>query len=335
MRVRLGKVPKDLLEKIVFKSLGKASRDVLVGPAFGEDSAVVRVRQDKVVVAMDPITGASSIAGWLAVHVNANDVAVAGAKPRWFSSCVLLPPNSKVDDLKNICNQMDKASKLTGVCIVTGHTEFTDCVTKPLIIGCMAGTLVSRSYFRSSGARAGDYVIMTKTAGIEGTAILCTDLRDRLKKSLGSEVVKRGSSYYNMISVVKEALILARSSLVTSMHDPTEGGVLGGLYEVAEASGCSFLVEEERIPVSSETKKVCSELGADPLKLISSGVLLATARKPYGLIRRLSNSGIRARVIGRMVRRRLGSKIIRSDGSEERIDRPVEDELWNIVSYGS
>jgi len=324
---RLGKIDRDLLEKIVFRRLGYKRRDVVVPPRFGEDAAVVRSGGRLLAVAMDPITGASELAGWLSVHVNANDVAVMGAEPKWFSSTILLPED-RLDDLDRITRDIHRACKELRVALVTGHTEISPGISRPIIIGHMVGELVSGKPITSSGARPGDLLVMSKTAGIEGTAILASDFRGLLAGKVPDEVLARAEKFYRRISVVNEALRLAKSGLARAMHDPTEGGLIGGAYELAEASGCSFIIYEEAVPIARETRLICDALGCDPLKLISSGVLLVAIPKSLaGRLRRMPGF----KVIGELRARREGNVVVRRDGLEERVRGPVLDELWRLL----
>lgn len=327
---RLGKIERDLLEKIVFRRLGYRRRDVIVPPRFGEDAAVVRTRSRLLVVAMDPITGASELAGWLSVHVNANDVAVMGAEPKWFSSTILLPEN-RLEDLDRITRDIHRACKELHIALVTGHTEVSPGIMKPIVVGHMVGELVSSRPITSSGARPGDLLVLSKTAGIEGTAILASDFRSLLAERVPNKVLERAIKFYRKISVVNDALRLARKGLARAMHDPTEGGLIGGAYELAEASGCSFIIYEDKVPIAEETRLICEVLGCDPLKLISSGALLATI--PRNLVSKLQRmKGFN--VIGELRERREGNIVVRCDGQEERVRGPVLDEVWRLYMEG-
>jgi len=325
--LRLGKVPEDALRRYVLKFVGKRRRDVLLPPRYGEDAGVVETSSNRIVVAVDPITGARELIGWLSVHINANDVAVCGAEPRWFSSCILLPKNASINDLKVITKQIHNAAKTLGIAVVTGHTEVAPYTTSPIVIGQMIGVLAMRKIITTSGARPGDYILMTKTAGIEGTAILANDLEERLRKmGVPNSVIKDAKNYYRFISVVKEALWLTKHAAVSSMHDPTEGGIIGGLYELSRASGCGFKVWRESIPVSKTTAVICRAFNVDPLKLISSGVLLATVKKAERNI--LSKIG--AKIIGKVTEKR-NERLLIDKTRTVSIDEPVTDELWRIL----
>jgi len=326
LRFRLGKVDREILEKIVYTKLGFKRKDIVLGPAFGEDAGVARVGRKLIVASCDPITGASERIGWLSVHINANDVAVCGGRPSWFSPVILLSRNTSKEELKIIVNDIHDACMELGVGVLTGHTEVAPNVSNTIVCGFMMGPLISRKVIRSSGGRPGDLIIMSKTAGIEGTAILARDFREKLRGRLPFEVLEKAEKYYEKISVVDEALKLAKTNVVTAMHDPTEGGVLGGVYELAEASNTSFIIYEDRIPISEETRMICSTLGCDPLRLISSGVLLACISKKN--IKRIERMGFK--IIGELRERTSPSILVRTDKREEKITSPIVDELWRI-----
>ena len=330
MRLKLGKLERKLLEEIIFKKLGEKRRDVIVKPRFGEDASVIKTWSgDMVVAAMDPITGSGSMLGWLAVNVNANDVAVMGGEPRWFSTTLLLPENAEVEEIKRITSEIHLAAKKLGVAVITGHSEITPGIMNPIIVGHMLGKLVSKKPIRSSDAKAGDLIIMVKTAGIEGTAILSTDFAEILKDKVSEKILERAKRFYRRISVVEDALKLAKRNICRSMHDPTEGGVLGGVYEVAEASKLSFILYENKIPIAAETRIICNALNCDPLRLIASGALIASI--PEENLKKAKRIIPNLRVIGRFRHRRMGNVLVRSDGSEEKIKDEIRDELWRLI----
>jgi len=325
---RLGKIDRELLERVVFKRLGHRRKDVIIPPKFGEDAAAMRSKGRILVAAMDPITGSGTMIGWLSVHVNANDVAVMGAEPKWFSATILIPEGG-LKEIKKIMDEVHRACMELKIMLITGHTEITSGISKPIIVGHMIGELVSKKPISSSGAEVGNLLVMSKTAGIEGTAILASDFGWELAGKISPKLLRRAEKFYERISVVREALRLARSGLPTAMHDPTEGGVIGGAYELAEASRCSFIMYEDRVPVAEETRKICDALGCDPLKLISSGALLAAI--PKRRIGQVMKAVRDLRVIGEFRRGKEGNVVVRSDGSEEKIREMVLDELWRLL----
>ena len=278
MKLPLGKVPINVLEEVVFRNLGVNRKEVSLGPSAGFDGAVIDVGDKSLIISMDPITGARERIGWLAVNINANDVATFGVKPAFLSSCILLPEKTSRREIEKICVQMDKAARKLEIAIIGGHCETTPALENPIIIGSIIGLTKKGHYVTAGGSKPGDKLILTKSAGIEGTAILASDKRERLTKTINSSVIRKAREFFNQISVVRDALIAYESGGVNSMHDPTEGGVSGGIHEMAEASNVGFKIFEEKISIKKETLKICSFFQIDPLQLASSGALLISAK---------------------------------------------------------
>jgi len=330
MRLPTGKVPIEVLQKIIFRHLGVKRKDVILGPAIGEDAAVVKVGKNLLMTSIDPITGALEKIGWLAVNVSANDIATRGVQPRWFTSCILLPKESTEKDVQRICNQIDEAARELGIAVVSGHSEVTPGLIHPVVIGCVMGIAEGGRYVTSSGAKPGNKLILTKGTGIEGTAILASDRRGVLSRKLGKDLVKRAEGFFGEISVVKDALIAFKTGGVTAMHDPTEGGVAGGLHELADAANIGFRIYEDRIRVSSETNEICKFFGIDPIQLISSGSLLIAVRsdKAITIMKKLEQNSIKASIIGDAVEPTAGRVIVSKTGKQKNLVRPVTDHLW-------
>ena len=325
-----GKVPTEVLQKIVFRNLGTMRNDVILGPVVGEDAAIIKVGKEVLATATDPITGAEEWLGWLAVNVSANDVATCGVQPRWFSSCILLPEVSKEELVEKICSQMDRAARQLNVAIIGGHCETTPGLEHPIVTGCSIGIAENGKYVTTGGAKTGNKIIMTKGTGIEGTAILASDRRKELLKVFDEGFVKKAENFFTKISVVKDALTAFKTGGVSAMHDPTEGGVAGGLHEIADAANVGFQVHEEKILISEETRKICAYFEIDPLQLISSGsLLIATEKEKTGeIVDRLSQNGVRASVIGEVTKPELGRKIVARTGETVELVRPISDHLW-------
>ncbi len=297
-----GKLPVALLKTCIALN-GAPDPQVLIGPRFGEDCAVIDLGTQYLITKTDPVTFATEEIGWYAVHVNANDIATMGARPRWFQACLLFPPGTTEDTVRQVFAQIDAASKELGIAVTGGHTEVTNAVTQPVVIGDMHGVVDKDRLITSGGARPGDLVVMTKTAGIEGTSILAAEkaieLRAHLDEALRQEALHL--RHTPGISVVKEALLAAEHG-TTAMHDPTEGGLAMGLYELATASGVGLTLDLDAIPILSVTQTICRFFNLNPLGLISSGTLLLTIpphRWPV-LQSVFQTEGIVAQVIGTM-----------------------------------
>jgi hydrogenase maturation factor len=272
----LGKLPIDFLKSCIALN-GAPDPRVLIGPRFGEDCAVIDLGGQYLITKTDPVTFATEEIGWYAVHVNANDVATMGARPCWFQACLLFPPETTEDAARQVFAQIDVACKELSIALTGGHTEVTNAVTQPVVIGDMHGVVEKDRLVTSGGAHPGDLVIMTKSAGLEGASILAAekvaDLRLHLDEALRQEALRL--RHTPGISVVKEALLAAEHG-VTAMHDPTEGGVAMGLYELATASDLGLTLDLDAIPILGVTRTICRVFNLNPLGLISSGALLLT-----------------------------------------------------------
>lgn len=275
--------------------------------------------------------------GWLAVHINANDIACRGATPRWFLCDLLLPENSDTALVEAIMKQVDKASRQIGVSVVGGHTEVTPGLKKPIVAGYMVGIVDRDKFVTSSGAKPGDKIVMTKSAGIEGTAVLGSDYQAEIRKKVGGHLAERAASLRRQLSVVQDALTAVKTGGVRAMHDPTEGGLLQGIWELAEASKLGFVIYESVIPILQETKRICSIFEVSPLRLMSSGCLLIAAdrRKSDLIVQRLRRKRIPAQIIGRFTPRRMGRTLVREDRTRVEIGPQERDELYRIIEAHS
>ncbi|MGC9103552.1 MAG: AIR synthase family protein [Candidatus Methanodesulfokora sp.] len=329
---RYGKLPYDQLRKVLAK-LSRKDSSVILGPAIGEDAALVDLGERVLVVHADPITGAEKDIGWLSVHVAANDIATRGVKPRWLLSVILLPERSDEKLLNEIVDQIRSAANEIDASIVGGHTEITPGLDRPIIITTAIGEGKREEILTTAGAKPGDKIVLTKGAGIEGTAILASELYDKMIGKIEKDVLERAKLFIREISVVRDAMIAVKVGGVHAMHDPTEGGVLGGLQEMAMASNLGIYVEEEKIPVRRETEIICRTLGVDYLKLISSGTLLIAVdpSKARDLVSELRREGIDSSIIGQFKddKERV---ILRKNGDKVDLNIPVVDELWTILS---
>ena len=333
MGLLAGKVPNEVLEKIVFKNLGAKRDDVVLSSSIGEDAAIVKAGNQVLAISSDPITGTEKWLGWLAVHVSANDIATRGVQPRWFNSIILLPKNSTKEIIEKICKQMDKAACGLDIAIVGGHCEVTPGIDHPIVTGCAIGVAENKKYVTCSGARINDKIILTKGAGIEGTAILASDRHKELLEVFDESFLQKAENYFEKISVVKDALTAFKTGGVSAMHDPTEGGVAGGLHELADAAKVGFNVYEQKIFVPKETSKICAHFGVDPLQLISSGALLVVAQedKAEQIISELSKVSIEASIIGEIVEPEHGRNLVTKAGQKTKLVRPDSDHLWKAL----
>lgn len=316
MVLRTGKLPPELLARLL-RHRGAEDSMVLLGPKLGEDAALVKLGKDILVLKTDPVTYASDMIGHYAVHVNANDVATRGAKPAWFQASVLLPEGTDEKLAEDIFRQISSAAKSLGIAVTGGHTEVTPGIDHPIVVGDMHGIVRGRRPIMTSGAMVGDAIVLTKGAGIEGTAAIAREMRSDLLETFDEDFVNRAARYLFKpgLSVVPEAR-LALDHGVSAMHDPTEGGVSMGLHELASASGKSVELWREKVIVRPETARICAKYDIDPLGLLGSGALLATfkAADAESYVRALRARKIDSSIIGMMIPGRNRSRTISKEG---------------------
>ncbi len=324
-----GKVPPEILLSEVFSRLGSSDPDLILGPGLGQDASLIRFGDKILVASTDPITGSVEDVGWLSVHVNANDVATFGVAPKWFLNSIILPSGSTKEELGRIMQQINDASKSLGIAVVGGHTEITDDIDKPIIAGFMLGETTEGEYVTSTGANPGDALILTKSAAIEGTAILASEGRKRLTNILGDEITETGITLRNKISVVKEGIVAFQTGHITAMHDPTEGGIAGGIHELCDASDVGCIVDSTRIPVHPSTIAICQLLDIDYMNLISSGCMLMTCKEKYAedVVSRIEAEAIQVSIIGEIAEEK-NLREIKDNGATKTLERPKTDALW-------
>lgn len=322
-----GKIPSELLRLLVFNNIKTKNEDVLLRPEIGEDCAAVRFGDYACVLSTDPITGADKGAGTLAVHISCNDIASSGVKPMAIMITILAPVTAEEADIKRIMEEAGQAAAELDVEIIGGHTEVTSAVNRIVISTTALGKVLVEKLVKTSGACVGDDLIMTKWAGLEGTAIIAGDKEDRLRDKLSEDELMEARSMMMHISVVKEG-VLAGQAGASSMHDVTEGGILGAAWEIAESSNTGLEIELDKIPVEEVTLKICKAFNINPYRLISSGCLLITAKNGRELVELLSAKGIQAAVIGKIVSE--GRTFIQN-GQRIPLDPPDVDELFKVL----
>jgi hydrogenase expression/formation protein HypE len=324
--MKSGKLPSDVLEKRILSSFRFKREEVLVRSKVGEDCSVLDFGEYACVVSTDPITGASNEIGRLAVHISCNDVAANGVEPFGLLFTILAPEGTTLEVLQDIVRQAAEEAASLKVEIIGGHTEITPAVNRIVVSTTAIGRAAKDRVVTSSGAKPGDYIILTKWAGLEGTAIIAHDFEKRLRGRMDDALLESAQAMMGHISVVKEGMIAGKMG-ATAMHDVTEGGVLGALWELAEASGVGLRIYRDKIPVRPETRTICEEFGLNPLKLISSGCMLITCRDGQGMLEALNREGIPASIIGEVVEE---GRTLVSGEREEPIDPPESDELYKV-----
>jgi hydrogenase expression/formation protein HypE len=325
--VKSGKLSPEALQRLVLGKLGARRTDVLVHAAFGEDAAVVDFGSECCVLSADPITAAGERAGWLGVHIACNDVAAMGATPVGVLATILVPALADEAQIARLMDDMHSAAAQLGIEILGGHTEVTPGVTSSILSMTAVGRAPRARIVRSSGAEPGNALVLTKWAGLEGTAILASDLEERLAPIVSAETLAAARQCIELVSVVPEGLLAAELG-ATAMHDPTEGGVLGALWELAEASHRGFELEADAVPLRPETRAVCTALHVDPLRLISSGALLVACPDGEAMAEGLQTQSIAATVIGRVT---TTERVVIQQGNRIAAEPVWRDELWRLL----
>ena len=327
--MNLGKISETVLKRSVLNQIGHRREEVLVGPGIGEDCSILAIAEDEVLVlSTDPITGTDQDIGTLAVHITANDIASNGAEVIGIMLTILLPEGTQEAQLRTAMQDMEAVCKKLNIEIVGGHTEVTKAVHQPIITVTGVGKMKRSEMIKTAGARPGQEIIMTKWAGLEGTAIIAAAKEEQLRTKYSQSFLDGAKQLIDFISVVPEARI-ARECGVTSMHDVTEGGIFGALWEIGAASKVGLEVDLKKILLKQETVEICEFYDINPYMLISSGCMLMITDQANYLVERLKAAGIAAAVIGRITQG--NDRIIINEDERRFLEPPKSDELYKVM----
>lgn len=326
--MKIGKIPESVLIRSVLKQVKHRREEVLAGPGVGEDCAALEVGEgEALVLSTDPITGTAKDIGRHGIYVTANDLAVSGAEPIGVLFTVILPPDVPEEELKKIIKDGEETCKELHMEILGGHTEVSKIVSQPLLSVTGVGKVKKTSFLRTSGMKPNQDLVVTKWIGLEGTAILAKEKEEELRKRFPSILVHTARDFSHLLSVIEEARIATEHG-VSAMHDITEGGIFGALWEMASGAGVGLEVDLKKIPIRQETVEICEYFGLNPYQLMSSGSILAASDDGYELVRKLEQAGIHAVVVGRT---NGGNDRILYNGEDVRyLDKPQPDELYRI-----
>lgn len=339
----VGKISPEVFEQVIKPRLGRHRPEVLVGPQHGVDVGIIDIGGGRVMaVTTDPFFIVPQYgwerAAWFAVHILASDAATSGLPPTYFVVDLNLPRNITSEGLEALWHAVDATCKEIGMAIVTGHTARYDGTDYPMVGGAMVMAVGERDrYVTPTMARVGDAVIVTKGAAIEATGLFGVTFPDRIAAAYGQEIARQAEETFYQMSVVKDAMtaveVGVRDAGVTAMHDATEGGVWGGLYEIAVASGVGMVVEQNAIVVSPAARAVCDLFGMNPYAAISEGTLIITCRpeKAGAVLARLEDAGISATQVGEITPPEEGIRLVR-DGREEPLEHPRVDPFWDAFA---
>lgn len=327
--MKIGKLPNEVLEKIIFSNISYKRNEVLTRAGIGKDCAVLDFGDNVCVVSTDPITGATQDIGKLAVHISCNDVASNGAEPIGLLMTILAPPSSTEEDIRIIMEDANKVASELSVEIIGGHTEITDAVNRIIVSTTVLGIQLKKNILNPEDAKVGDKILITKTAGIEGTAIIANELEEKLRALIPQNLIEEGKSLIENISVVTEGKICGQIG-VPYMHDITEGGVFGAVWETGVATKKGVRINMKAIPLKESTREICSALDINPFKLISSGslIVVSPAEKVDIIQKELRQNGIESAVIGEITEKNILAEI---EGELKEIKSPDSDELYKVI----
>ncbi|MHB1867470.1 MAG: AIR synthase family protein [Nitrososphaerales archaeon] len=326
-----GKLPIRVL-KTMLRSLPQGN--MLVSPQVGIDVGVTKARGKYLVSSSDPITGTKASMGWHAVNVSVNDVATCGIMPDELNIVALFPTGTTANAVQKVISEISETASGLGITVAGGHTEITPGLKRPIIIVTAIGS--GNSFVTAKDAKQFDSILMTKTAGIEGSSILAK--LPKVRKIVGSITSRKGAALLKQLSILKEARIAFKSGRVHAMHDVTEGGILGAVYEMSLASNLGFEIYRDSIPIDNSTRMICAKLSIDPIRLIGSGsLLMACSNNSSRLITsRLESQGIRATTIGRFLPLKMGRTLKENENEVRVTETSIRDELWNVLrKYGN
>ena len=328
----VGKLDTDLLKETVFSHILHLRPEVMVRPGVGEDCATIDFGKYECVMSTDPITAAISEIGRLAIHITCNDIASNGVEPLGIMLAMMLPIGTTVGEIETIMMQAQEVASSLGVEIIGGHTEITPAVNRPVIVSTAIGRTLAGGSQKAENMRPGDIILMTKQAGLEGTGIIASDFADQLSEVLTAEEIAEAKGYMNLVSVVKEG-VAAGNMGTAGMHDITEGGVLGAVWELSEISGVGVELEEDKIPVSEVTRKICDHFGINYLRLISSGCMMIIVHpdREEAVTEAIRAVGVDVSRIGYVKEQGASRVLIGKDGVVREIDPPESDELYKVV----
>lgn len=327
--MKIGKLPEPILIRSVLKQVNHRREEVLAGPAVGQDCAAVALGEGEVLtLSSDPITGTVKDLGKHCIYITANDLAASGAEPVGVMLTIMIPDYVAEEELRRMMQDAEEACKTLHIEILGGHTEITNVVRQPVISVTGVGKVSREKLLCTSQAESGDDIVVTKWIGLEATTILAKEREEELRKVFPNPLVDTAKGFDRYLSVIPEAKIAGEWG-ASAMHDVTEGGVFGALWEMASGAGLGLEVDLKKIPIRQETVEVCEHFGLNPYLIMSSGSMMITAKDGHGLVRELEKAGIHASVVGKMTSK--NERIIRNGEDVRYLDKPQSDELYKVL----
>lgn len=327
--MKTGKLKESILKRSVLKQLNKGQENILVGPAVGIDYGAIDVKEQEVVVlSTDPVTMPVEGTGRLAVLAAANNVAVSGATPVGAVVHLLLPTSYNEETLRALMKDLNHACEECNISIINGHTEVTRAVKEALVTVTVVGTVAKEKLIHNEKMQAGMDLIISKWIGLEGTAILAMEKQEELRERFPQPFLDKAKAFSDAMSVLEEARV-ATNSGVCAMHDVSEGGVFGALWELAQCGNVGLEVDLKKIPIRQETIEICEFFDINPYKMLSGGSLLMVAEDGNQVVRELEKQGIYATVIGKITD---DNDRVLFNGEERRfLEVSQTDELYKLL----
>lgn len=327
--MKIGKLTISDLKDLIFNNIKNNNNKILSFGEIGSDCAAIEVGDDVVYLSTDPITGTNSGLGKLAINVNCNDIATEGVAPIGIMLTILAPPETQKEDIAEIMKEAQQEANKLGVSIIGGHTEITAAVNKTIISATSIGIGAKNNFKKREHIKSGDRLIITKGVGIEGTGIIAFEKENELLDIFSKNLIENAKSLLDLTSVVKEGIIANKFS--KGMHDVTEGGLLGALWESSCFYNLGIEISYDKIFMHQCTKEICDYFKIDPLKLISSGTMLIVVDKNNvtTLIEKLKENNISAFDIGEFTTSK--EKILVKNGKRLEIMPPQSDELYKVI----
>jgi hydrogenase expression/formation protein HypE len=340
----IGKISPAIFNELIYPRLGAKNKSVLVGPQHGVDVAIVEIGGKAVSLTTDPVFIVPEYgwerAAWFAIHILASDSVTSGLKPKLLSIDLNLPMAITKEQLEITWDVIHKECEKMGIAIVTGHTARYENCNYPMVGGAtVIGIGELDEYVNPKFCKAGDKIIITKGPAIEATGIFAAMYPKVIEKKYGKELSKKAEQVFYKMSVVEDALtavsVGVRENGVTAMHDATECGVWGGLYEVAQASALGARIEKEKIVIEEGVTEVCELFGIDPYASISEGTLIITCRehKAAVIVKALEKKSIKSSVVGELTKKEKGMVLVEK-GKEKKLEHPIVDPFWRAF-YGA
>lgn len=326
--MKAGKLKESVLKRSILKQLHTRGANVLAKPSVGGDYGAVAVGEDMaVVLASDPVTLTRDAIGSSAIMAACNDVACSGAKPLGVSVTMLLPTSFNEEELRDLMKDMDTACESCGVDIISGHTEVTRALKEPLVVVTAMGTVQKEKMLHSSHVRPGMDIVATKWVGLEGTAILAREHETELRTRYAQPFIDNAKVFGQMMSVIPEAAVAMKSG-ASAMHDVSEGGIFGALWELAESAGVGLEIDLKKIPIRQETIEICEFFDMNPYKILSGGCLLIATSDGNAMVREMEKAGIAAVVIGKATD--SNDRVLLNEDERRFLETTQTDELYNL-----